>query len=387
MSFLRKISYLAILCVILSSCSPTTALPTSTQAATPLVLIATQAATATQMPTVELPTVTSQATEPAATAVSTSGATGGSTTGLPDISSANYLDDRSTPAALLLSYVNAINRHEYIRAYSYWISPANNLGTLDNYSNSYSNVASEAITLGGVSSEGAAGSVYYTVPVVFSDTMTDNSISKYSGCYVLRLPQPANYGEPPIQPMNIDRGSKTLASGSASDTDLLAAACSPADYPAGQTAPAAVETITDLSAQNYIDNRSGGIELVSSLLNSINRKEYVRAYSYWQDPSTAPGPYDAYAAGFNDTQSVTATFGTVNVDAGAGQYYYTVPLAMHVTTTSSAQKTYVGCYTLHISNPGFQGTLPFEPLGIKTGKFKQVDNSADITSMLTAACN
>ena len=39
---------------------------------------------------------------------------------LPDISDAVYLDDRSTPAAVMLSYFNAINRHEYLRAYSYY---------------------------------------------------------------------------------------------------------------------------------------------------------------------------------------------------------------------------------------------------------------------------
>src|SRR5260221_5754909 len=31
-----------------------------------------------------------------------------------------YVDDRSTPAALITSFVNAINRQEYLRAYSYW---------------------------------------------------------------------------------------------------------------------------------------------------------------------------------------------------------------------------------------------------------------------------
>ncbi len=31
-----------------------------------------------------------------------------------------YLDDRSTPIQVLKSYYNAINRQEYVRAYSYW---------------------------------------------------------------------------------------------------------------------------------------------------------------------------------------------------------------------------------------------------------------------------
>jgi hypothetical protein len=33
---------------------------------------------------------------------------------------ADYLDDRSTPEAVISSYYNAINRAEYARAYSYF---------------------------------------------------------------------------------------------------------------------------------------------------------------------------------------------------------------------------------------------------------------------------
>ncbi|MPM42159.1 hypothetical protein SDC9_88821 [bioreactor metagenome] len=80
-------------------------------------------------------------------------------------------------------------------------------------------------------------------------------------------------------------------------------------------------------------------------------------------------------------------FGTVNVDAGAGQYYYTVPLGMVVKTTTNTTQTFVGCYTLHLSNPGMQGTLPFQPLGITKGSFKQITNGTDLSPLLASACN
>lgn len=297
------------------------------------------------------------------------------------------MDDRSTAASLMLSYVNAINRHEYLRAYSYWINPSSYLGTLDAFTSAYANVQSESITMGAVSADGAAGSTYFSFPVVFTDSLNGGGSSKYSGCYVLRLPQPGNYGEPPIQPLNIDRGNKTAVSASTSDSAALASACSSADYPTGGTAAASVESISDLSVNNYIDNRSGALEVVSSLLNAINRKEYVRAYSYWENPATTVGSYDSYAAGYNDTGSVTATFGTVTGDAGAGQFHYQIPVAMKVITTSNTQQTFVGCYTLHLANPGIQGTLPFQPLAITVGKFKSVSNSADVNAMLPTACN
>ena len=308
---------------------------------------------------------------------------------LPDYSSTSYLDDRSTPAALMLSFANAINLHQYIRAYSYWIDPATYLGTLDNFSNSYSNVTSVEVVFGQISAEGAAGSVYYTVPLIFKNTNTSSTVDKLAACYILRMPQPGNYGAPPITPMHIDRGTTQLLSASTSDSDGLAVACSGPDYSNGglPSSPASVENVNDLSKSNYIDNRSGAVEVVSSLLNSLNRKEYVRAYSYWQNPSTTVGSYASYAAGYSDTETVTATFGTVVSDAGAGQYHYQVPLAMIVLTTSSSTQTFVGCYTLHLANPGMQATPPFEPLGITKGHFTQVANGTNTAPLLATACN
>jgi hypothetical protein len=99
------------------------------------------------------------------------------------------------------------------------------------------------------------------------------------------------------------------------------------------------------------------------------------------------GNYNNYAAGYNDTGSVTATFGTVTGDAGAGQFHYQIPVAMKVITTTNTQQTFVGCYTLHLANPGVQGTLPFQPLAITVGKFKQVANSTNVTPLLATACN
>jgi hypothetical protein len=123
--------------------------------------------------------------------------------------------------------------------------------------------------------------------------------------------------------------------------------------------------------------------VVSSMLNAINRKEYVRAYSYWQNNKTS---YTDFANGYSDTDTVTATFGTVTSDAGAGQFYYKVPVAEYVTHTDSSKHIYVGCYTLHLANPGMQGTLPFEPLGITEGKFKEYPAGTDVNPLLGTVC-
>jgi hypothetical protein len=388
MTLIKRLGVIVIVGMILAACQPATAPTVQPTMGLPTVQVTFQVVTATPAaPTQALPAVTSEpsaTTAPAATATVIP-ATPGT---LPDVSASVYLDDRSTPAALILSYVSAINRHEYLRAYSYWNSPASYIGPLDNFTNGLANTNSEAITFGQLSSEGAAGSVYFTVPALLVDTLSGGSTSKFASCFVLRLPQPGNFGAPPIQPLGIERGVKSAISSSTSNADALASACSGADYPAGANLDTAtIESLSDLSSNSYIDNRSGPVEVISSLINSLNRKEYVRAYSYWQNPATTVGSYSSYAAGFSDTGVVTAILGTPTSDAGAGQFHYQVPLAMKVITTSNTQQTFVGCYTLHISNPGIQGMLPFEPLGITAGKFKHVSNSVDVTPLLATACN
>ena len=307
-----------------------------------------------------------------------------------DYSPAVYLDDRSTPATLLYSLANAINRHEFIRAYSYWSTPFDYIGLLEAFANNYASTSSVQITMGDILSEGAAGTIYYSAPVIMTFTNSDATVYRMSSCFLFRFPQPANFGEPPITLLHISKGGLNSVAADISDSDAIKTACYGTDYgtyaagnpPESQN----LENLTNIGPDNYIDNRSGAVEVVSSLFNAINRKEYVRAYGYWQD-QIAVGSYSDYAAGFADTSLITATFGTVAADAGAGQYYYSVPVAQTVSTTIGDTQTFVGCYTLHLSNPGMQATLPFEPLGITKGKFALVPAGVDIAPLMTTACN
>jgi hypothetical protein len=138
----------------------------------------------------------------------------------------------------------------------------------------------------------------------------------------------------------------------------------------------------------YLDDRSDPISTLRSLFNAINRKEYARAYSYWQNPGASPDvpPFPQFQQGYQDTASVDATFGSVVSNAGAGQMYYNVPVALKVQTTRGQTQTFVGCYTLHLAQPAIQATPPFEPLGIKSAVVKQVANNADLSALLSAAC-
>lgn len=256
--------------------------------------------------------------------------------------------------------------------------------TFDEFSKGYADLKSVSIVFGQITNEGAAGSIYYTVSMVLNFTQTSGTQEKSANCYILQLPQPANYGAPPITPMSIDRGVGKIVPVNTSDADALASACTGPDYPIGPNAETAViEQITYLSDANFIDNRSDPVSLISSLLNAINKREYVRAYSYWQTP---PSTYDDFAAGYEQTVSVIAQFGQVIEDPGAGQLNYSLPVKMISTLTDGTKQTFVGCYMMHLSQPAIQATPPFKPLGITKGPFKEVANGSDVNPLMLTIC-
>lgn len=113
----------------------------------------------------------------------------------------DYLDDRSTPAALVRSYYNAITRQEYARAWGYYADPKPEAG-YDAFVRGFAETASSTVEVGAVTSEGAAGSVYSGVPVAVTATDADGAASGFSGCYTIVAVQPA-IQEPPFRPLQI----------------------------------------------------------------------------------------------------------------------------------------------------------------------------------------
>ena len=105
---------------LLSACGPLptgvpTILPTVQLTNTPIV----ESSTPPPLPTIALETATTTATPTQSAA----------TAELPDISEFVDPDDRSTPAVLMLSDFNAVNRNEYLRADSYYTN-FTEIGTL-----------------------------------------------------------------------------------------------------------------------------------------------------------------------------------------------------------------------------------------------------------------
>ncbi|MGD9480240.1 hypothetical protein [Shinella sp. G-2] len=117
----------------------------------------------------------------------------------------DYYDNRSDAAALVTSLYNAIDRKEYARAWDYFgeRKPA---ADFQAFAQGYATTEAVDVVTGAVSEEGAAGSVYYQVPVAIRAHHADGTEAVFAGCYVVRQVNPA-IQEPPFRPLQIESGS------------------------------------------------------------------------------------------------------------------------------------------------------------------------------------
>ncbi|RFC62839.1 hypothetical protein DYI37_12825 [Fulvimarina endophytica] len=118
---------------------------------------------------------------------------------------APFLDDRSTPEALIASLYNAIDRQEYLRAWSYY-AEGEGRPAWDDYPAGFAQTRTVTVKTGAVTSEGAAGSVYSNVPVAIRAETRSETTEVFTGCYVTRFVEPGNQAAPPYVPLQIVKG-------------------------------------------------------------------------------------------------------------------------------------------------------------------------------------
>jgi len=240
-----------------------------------------------------------------------------------------FYENRDSPASLLASYVNAINRGEYERAWGYWDNPPN--PSLDDFRDGFADTASVQLALHPPTwYDGAAGSRYAPVPTMLLATHTDSSQHNFVGCYVAR----ASYVEGAAPGWWLFDAALSPTPGNSDDAALLINACSqPPPFPSG---PA-------------YDDRSGPVELLASYLNAINLGDYARAWSYWENP---PNPsFEDFQDGYVDTASVFLVVRPpIGYEGAAGSAYARVPSILLATHTDSSQHNFSGCYIARSPN-------------------------------------
>jgi len=167
------------------------------------------------------------------------------------------------------------------------------------------------------------------------------------------------------------------------------AATLPPAAPQPTSVPQATAPPMDNGSQPlYLDDRSSPEGVLSSFYNAIERREYARAYSYWE-PDAAKRelpPFAQWQQGYAGTQSVELQTGPETGGAAAGNIYASVPVGITAHQSDGSTQRFVGCYTLHMPNPGIESEPPTHPLGIRSATIRQVEQGADLAALLAGAC-
>ncbi len=142
-----------------------------------------------------------------------------------DISAARYLDDRTDAVQVLRSLFNAVNRHETVRAYSYWEPNAQGLPPYSQFEQGYANTAAVTLTVGTVTGDAGAGQRYWKVPVTLVSRTTANVTQTFVACYTFHLGLPDAQGVPPYQPIGIRSATAKLVANNADTATLMGQAC------------------------------------------------------------------------------------------------------------------------------------------------------------------
>jgi hypothetical protein len=233
---------------------------------------------------------------------------------------------QDSPAEVLASFYNAVNRQEYARAYGYWETPPS---PYDQFVRGYADTASvQLIVQPPTFIDAGAGNLHAAIPTVLMATRRDGSQQRFGGCYTTHK---AN-----IQPdvWHLSQAQIAPLDASVSIPVLLAQACAAYGVPA--------------PAQTSYADQNTPVDLLASFYNAIDRQEYQRAYGYWESP---PSPYGQFVQGYADTAGVQLIVQLpAFIDAGAGNLHAAIPTVLVATKRDGSQQTFVGCYTTHKVN-------------------------------------
>jgi heat shock protein HslJ len=144
------------------------------------------------------------------------------------------------------------------------------------------------------------------------------------------------------------------------------------------------------NALNFVDSQDsepdGGprdepgdpLATLAAYYDAINARDYRRAFSYWDAPTT---PFEKFASGFADTDRVRLLVEpSTRVEGAAGSAYADVSTIVVATTRAGNERVFAGCYVMRRSNVQDRGWK------IYRADISQVPSSARISRMLSQAC-
>jgi len=96
------------------------------------------------------------------------------------------------------------------------------------------------------------------------------------------------------------------------------------------------------------DDRNDPVATLASYYDAINSRDYRRAYSFWESPTSS---FERFAAGFADTDRVRLLVEpSAHHEGAAGSLYAEITTVVVATTRAGNERVFAGCYVLRKSN-------------------------------------
>lgn len=126
------------------------------------------------------------------------------------------------------------------------------------------------------------------------------------------------------------------------------------------------------------DDNSDPLATLAAYYDAINARDFRRAFSYWDSPTTS---FDRFAAGFADTDRVRVLVEpSTRIEGAAGSAYANVSTVVVATTKAGNERVFAGCYVMRRSNVQDRGWK------IYRADVSQVPSSTRLSRMLSQAC-
>ncbi len=126
------------------------------------------------------------------------------------------------------------------------------------------------------------------------------------------------------------------------------------------------------------DDSGDPLSTIAAYYDAINARDYRRAFSYWDSPTTS---FERFASGFADTDRVRVLVDpSTRVDGAAGSAYANVSTVVVATTRAGNERVFAGCYVMRRSNVQDRGWK------IYRADVSQVPSSTRLSRMLSQAC-
>lgn len=126
------------------------------------------------------------------------------------------------------------------------------------------------------------------------------------------------------------------------------------------------------------DPGSDPIATLASYYDSINARDYRRAFSFWDSPTTS---FEQFARGFADTDRVRVLVEpSAHVEGAAGSAYADISTIVVATSRGGSERIFTGCYVMRRSNVEDRGWK------IYRGNISQVPFTTSLSRMLSQTC-